>query len=109
MRFLLRGGELGLEQRGDEEAVRGRFDGPDFSLRATGDYREAGFHGGPFVLGIHFEVTEEFFAYEFLILAIKGLQVGTGTQADLRDFAGEFGRAAFAAGHGAGYGIDHDV
>ena len=77
-----------LEQRGYEEAVRGRFYGANFALRAAGYYREAGFHGGPFEVGIDFEVAKEFFGHDFFVFAVERLQVGAGTQSDLGDFAG---------------------
>ena len=78
-------------------------------MRTAGDHGETGFHGGPFIFGIDFEVAEEFFGDDFFSLAIKRLQVGARAQANLGDFAGEFRGVTFAAGHGAGYGIDDDV
>ena len=98
-----------LEQGGDEEAVGGGFDGSDFTSRSAGYYREPGLHGCPFVLGIDFEVAEEFFGDYFFVFAVKRLQVRARAKADLWDFAGELGRVAFASGDGAGYGIDDDV
>src|SRR6202035_1942433 len=56
-----------------------------------------------------FEVAEEFFGHDFFVFSIERLQVGAGAQADLRHLAGKLGSVAFAAFHGAGYGIDHDV
>jgi len=76
------GRELGLEKSGDEEAVSGRFDGADFAMTAAGDYGESGFHGGPFVFGIDFEVAEEFFGDDFFVFAVERLQVGAGAEAD---------------------------
>ena len=109
MRLFFGGGELGLEQSRDEEAVSGGFDGAYFSLGSARHDRKAGFHGGPFVFGIDFEVAEELFGYDFFVFAVERLQVGTRAEADFWDFAGEFGRVAFDAGDGAGYRIDHDI
>ena len=78
MRLFFGGGELRLEESGDEEAVSGGFDGADFSLRAARYYWETGFHGCPFVFGVDFEVAEEFFRHDFLVLAVEGLQIGGG-------------------------------
>src|SRR5262249_19074384 len=63
MRLSGLGAQLRLEEGSDEEPVGGRFNGADFALRATRDYGETCFHGGPFVFWIDFEVAEELFGY----------------------------------------------
>src|SRR3954468_17018233 len=109
VRLLFCRRELGLEERRYVEAVRGGFDGADFSLGAAGYYGKSGLHGGPFKLGIDFEVAEEFFGDDFFLLPVEGLEVGAGAEANLGDGAGEFGRVAVAVGDGAGDGVDDDV
>src|SRR5258708_25211973 len=109
MRFLFRRGELGMEQGGDEESVGGGFNGADLSLRAARDYGEAGFHGCPLVLRVHFEVAEYFFDYGVFVPPIKRLEVRAGAKPDAGHFAGQFGSVGLAIGHGASDGIDHDV
>src|SRR5271154_2674982 len=109
MGLFFGGGELRLEQGGYEEAVGRRFDGADFAVGAARYYGEASFHGGPFVLGVDFEVAEELFGYDFFVLAVERLQVGAGAKADFGHLAGELWRIAFDASDGAGYRVDHDV
>src|SRR6202163_85433 len=85
----------------------GRFDGADLALRATCYHRESRFHGGPFVVGIDFEVAEELFGDR--ILRIVRLQVGTRPQANFRNRTGKLGRTLGAIGYGAGHRVDDDV
>ena len=109
MRFFFGRRELRLEEGGDKEAMRGRFKRANFSLRAAGDYGKTGFHGAPFVVGIDFEVAEEFFGHDFLVFAVERLQVGPGTEANLWYFAGQLRCVTFAPGDGAGHGVDDDI
>src|SRR4029077_8490365 len=80
-----------------------------FAIAAAGNDGKAGLHGTPFVFGIDFEVAEEFFGYDFFVFPIERLQVRAGAEANLRHFTRQLGRIAFAAGNGAGYGVDHDI
>src|SRR5580765_2383515 len=109
VRLLFGGGQLGLEERREEEAVSRGFDGTDLALSTTGNHRESGFHGGPFEVGIDFEVAEELFGGGLLILAVERLQVGARTQANLRNDTGKLRRIALAVRNGTGNRIDDDV
>src|SRR6202040_4283751 len=73
------------------------------------DHRKSRFHCCPFELGIDFEVAEELLGRRLFVLAVERLQVGTRTQANLRDRARQLGGIALAIGHGARYRIDDDV
>ena len=73
MGFARLGRKLGLEQGCDVEAVSRGFDCPNLSLGAASNYREARFHGSPFVFGIDFKVAEELFGHG--VLSVEGLQV----------------------------------
>src|ERR1017187_4213851 len=88
VRLLFGGRQLRLEERGQEKTVRRRFDRADFALGAARHYGESRFHGRPFKVRIDFEVAEVLFGRGLFSLSVKRLQVGAGTQANLRDRAG---------------------
>src|ERR1700726_881587 len=107
MRLARVGRELRLEQGRNVETVRGGFDGANFALRSTSHYREARFHGGPFVVGIDLEVTKEFF--HNAVLRIERLQIRSGAQTNFRDGTGQLGRALGAIGDSARYLVDDNI
>src|SRR5579864_6431657 len=87
--------------------MSGGFDGANLALSAAGYDGESGFHGGPFVIRINFEVAEEFFGGG--VLHIERLEVGAWAQTDFGDQAGESGGVFLAVGDGACDGVDDDV
>ena len=89
--------------------MRGRFDGADLAFGAAGNYGEAGFHGGPFIFGIDFEVAEELFGRSLLVFSVERLQVRARAQANFRNRARELRGIALAVGDGARHGINDDV
>src|SRR5580698_8539057 len=101
--------KLRLEECRHVEAMSWRFDGADFALWAAGRHGKARFHGGPFEVGIEFEVTEEFFSDRLFIFSVEGLQIRPRAQSNLRHRAGKFRSVALAVWNRAGYGIDDDV
>jgi len=107
MGFAGFGRELRLEQGRNIETVSGGLDGAYLALRAAGHYGKARFHGSPFIVGIDFEVAEEFFGDR--VLRIERLQVRAGAQANFRDRAYELGGALCAIRDGASDRIDDDV
>src|ERR1035441_145757 len=78
-------------------------------MGAARHYGESRFHGRPFKVRIDFEVAEVLFGRGLFSLSVKRLQVGAGTQANLRDRAGYLRGVALAIGHGTGDRIDDDV
>src|ERR1022692_4642040 len=109
VRLLFGGRQLRLEERGQEKTVRRRFDRADFALGAARHYGESRFHGRPFKVRIDFEVAEVLFGRGLFSLSVKRLQVGAGTQANLRDCAGWLRGVALGIGPGTGDRIDVDV
>src|ERR1700733_4034358 len=91
VRVLFGGRQLGLKQCGDEEAMGGRLDGANLAPGAAGDDGKASFHGGPFKLGVDLKVAEEFFADDFFVFSVEGLQVKAGPETNLRHHAGWLG------------------
>ena len=73
--------ELRLEQGRDKKLVRGRFDGPAFSLRTACHHRKARLHRRPFELRVYFVVTEVFFLDRFLSVIRR--QMRARSQMDL--------------------------
>ena len=86
-----------------------RLDGADLALGTAGYDGESGFHGGPFEIGIDFEVAEEFFRDSFFVFAVVRLQIGAGAEANFRHGAGEFRGVSLAIGHRARDRVDDDV
>src|SRR6266542_1049726 len=109
MRLILSRGELRLKQGRQKKPVGWRFDGADLPLGTARDDGKPSLHGGPFKVGIDFEVAEEFFGHRVFVFAVERLQVGTGAQTNLRDRSGKLRRAVLAVRYGTGNGINDDV
>src|SRR5580704_14994845 len=85
----------------------GRLDGANLAAGAARHDGKSRFHRDPFEIGIDLEVAEEFF--DGGVSRIKRLQIGSRSQAYLRDWPGEFRRTVCSTGHGARHWIDDDV
>src|ERR1700724_3552693 len=89
--------------------MRRRLDRANFALSATRDHGKSRLHRRPFKIRIDFKVAEKLFGGGLLVFAVKRLQVGAGTQANVGDRSGELGSLVFAVWNGAGYRIDDNV
>src|SRR5271154_3149259 len=85
----------------------GRFDGANLALGTAGHDRESGFHGGPFVIWVDFEIAKELFGCR--ILPIERLQVRSWAQTDFGNHAGKLGSVFLALRDRACHRINDDV
>jgi len=107
MRFPSFRRKLWLKQGGDIKAVSGRFYGANFTFSSAGYDGKSGFHGGPFVVGIDFEIAKKLLRGG--VLRVERLKVRSWPQADFGNRARQFGRVFLPVRNGAGHWVNNNI